>query len=168
VDDRELMQRALALAAQGLASGAMPIGAVLALRGEVVAEAFWRGSKHGVLDHPESVVLREADRRLDPAGRREATLYTTLEPCLMCMGTAMSFFLGRIVFALPAPADGAANVAAVWAPLLGHPRRQGAYGLPTIEGGLYEAGSRRLISEWLESGPTGPEAGFARQLLTGG
>ena len=51
----------------------------------------------------------QADASIEWCARREAVLYTTLEPCLLCMGAAMSFFLGRIVYALAAPADGAAD-----------------------------------------------------------
>ena len=165
MDDAEFMQRALALARQGLAEGAMPIGAVLARRGQVLAESFWKGAEHGLLDHPDSVVLREVDRWIDFRGRRESTLYLTLEPCLMCMGTAMSFFLGRIVYAMPARADGASRVAEVWAPAAGHPSSGGAYAVPVVEGGVYETEARRLVVQWLEGGASGPEADFARRLL---
>jgi tRNA(adenine34) deaminase len=159
------MRRALGLARQGLARGAMPIGAVLAQEGRVLAESFWRGIEQGVLDHPESVVLREVDQVIDFPSRRQATLYTTLEPCLMCMGTAMSFFLGRLVYAMPARADGASNVAEVWSPAAGHPQAGGAYAVPLVEGGVCETEARELIEQWLASGATGPEADFGRQLL---
>jgi tRNA(adenine34) deaminase len=99
----------------------MPIGAVLACDGEALAEAHWRGISHGLLNHPEHVVLVAADMRVQLEQRRRCKLYTTLEPCLMCMGTAMSFCVGRIVYALAAPADGAADVAAQWKPQQGHP-----------------------------------------------
>jgi tRNA(adenine34) deaminase len=165
VDEADFMQRALGLAQQGLAEGAMPIAAVLARQGDVLAESYWKGRDGGLLDHPDSVVLREVDHRIDFRGRREATLYLTLEPCLMCMGTAMSFFLGRIVYAMPARADGASTVAEVWAPAAGHPSTRGAYAVPVVEGGLYETEARQLVAQWLERGATGPEADFARQLL---
>src|SRR5207302_6506226 len=103
-------------AERSLDEGAMPIGAVLACDGEVLAEAHWRGVAHGLLNHPEHVVLVAADERMRPGQRRQCTLYTTLEPCLMCMGTAMSFGVARIVYAMAAPADGAADVAEQWTP----------------------------------------------------
>jgi tRNA(adenine34) deaminase len=168
MDDAALMQRALGLAREGLGEGAMPIGAVLAHGGTVLAESFWKGSAGGLLDHPDSLVLREVDHSIDFRARVETTLYTTLEPCLMCMGTAMSFFLGRIVYAMPARADGAANVAEVWAPAAGHPKVGGAYAVPVVEGGLLEAEARELVVQWLEGGATGPEAEFAHQLLASG
>jgi tRNA(adenine34) deaminase len=163
--DAHFMKQALALAARGLEEGSMPIGAVLACESEALAEGYWRGINAGLLDHPEHVVLIEADRLMSFRQRRDATLYTTLEPCLMCMGTAMSFFVGRIVFAMAAPADGAANVIERWQPVLGHPTGVGAYSLPKIEGGVEEAASRSLVTAWLDSGVTGAEADFARRTL---
>src|SRR5919201_5140631 len=106
------MEQALRRAARGLQEGAMPIGAVLACDGEALAEAHLRVISHGLRNHPEHVVLIAADMQVQPDQRRRCTLYTTLEPCLMCMGTAMSFGVGRIVYAMAAPADGAADVAA--------------------------------------------------------
>src|SRR5919202_1739299 len=138
------MQRALALARQGPAERAIPLAAVLGGRGDVLAKSFWKGAERGLLDHPDSVVLREVDRWIDFRGRRESTLYLTLEPCLMCMGTAMSFFLGRIVYAMPARADGASTVAEVWAPASGHPSTGGAYAVPVVGGGVYETEARPL------------------------
>lgn len=164
MNDRNLMEGALAQARKGLEEGVMPIGAILAHDGEIVAEAYWRGVGRGLLNHPEHVVLMQADS-LQINARAEATLYTTLEPCLMCMGTAMSFFLGRIVYAMAAPADGATNVAGRWRPTLGHPTGGGSYSLPTIEGGVGETEARNLVVAWLESGVTGAEADFARRSL---
>ena len=135
MNDEDLMNHALAQARQAREQGVMPIGAVLAHRGEILAAAYWKGVARGLLDHPEHAVLMDADASTSFAARREAALYTTLEPCLMCMGTAMSFFLGRVVYALAAPADGAANVAEQWRPAQGHPTGPGPYALPKIEGG---------------------------------
>jgi len=143
----------------------MPIGAVLACRGDVVAEAHWRGARTGLLRHPEHEVLVQADLSISWAMRRESTLVTTLEPCLMCMGTAMSFFLGRLVYALPAPADGASSVSEQWRPALGHPTTGGAYALPMVEKGVGEAEARALIASWLDTGVSGGEADFARRTL---
>jgi tRNA(adenine34) deaminase len=160
------MRRALSLARQGLDDyGAMPIGAVLARGEQVLAESFWKGAGQGLLGHPETLVLRKVDHEIDFAGRRESTLYTTLEPCLMCMGTAMSFFLGRIVYAMPARPDGASNVAEFWSPAAGHPGVGGAYALPLVEGGVCESDARELVTQWLEAGAAGYEAEFARQLV---
>jgi tRNA(adenine34) deaminase len=159
------MQQALRRAARGLQEEAMPIGAVLACDGEGLAEAHWRGISHGLLNHPEHVVLIAADMRVQPEQRRRCTLYTTLEPCLMCMGTAMSFGVGRIVYAMAASADGAADVAAQWKPQQGHPANGIPYSLPVIDGGVREEDARLLIEKWLDTGVAGAEAEFARRTL---
>lgn len=120
--DERFMREALALAERGLNEGEMPIGAVVVLDGAIISSAYWRFRRDALLDHAEMLALREAekdDRILDR--RPDVTLYTTLEPCLLCMGGAMSFMLGRIVFALEAAYDGASNVTKVWQPALGFP-----------------------------------------------
>ena len=165
MSDAELMGLALEQARRGLEAGAMPIGAVLTHEGEVLAEAHWRGSRAGLLAHPEHVVLMQADASIEWRARREAVLYTTLEPCLLCMGAAMSFFLGRIVYALAAPADGAADVVKVWGPKLGHPTGGGSYSVPGVVGGVCATEARALVVGWLETGVTGAEAEFARRTL---
>ena len=159
------MEQALRRAARGLHEGAMPIGAVLACGGEVLAEAHWRGISYGLLKHPEHVVLFAADLRVRPEQRRRCTLYTTLEPCLMCMGTSMSFGVGRVVYAMAAPADGAADVAVQWKPQHGHPANGIPYSLPVIDRGVGQDDARLLIEKWLETGVTGAEAEFARRML---
>lgn len=163
--DIEFMAIALDEAAAGLSSGVMPIGAVLAVGESIIGRAHWVGGAAGLLNHPEHMLLSDADRSIAMPDRRATTLYTTLEPCLMCMGTAMSFFLGRVVFAAPAPADGASNVAEMWRPRHGHPNGSGAYGLPAISAGVSAAESRDLIAQWLDSGVVGAEAEFARRTL---
>jgi tRNA(adenine34) deaminase len=163
--DTELMKRALTQAALGLDEGTMPIGAVQARDDEVLEEAHWRGIGEGLLTHPEHTVLMAADRRIPSATRSRCVLVTTLEPCLMCMGTAMTFGVGRIVYALPAPADGAADVAARWSPRQGHPTNGVPYSLPVVEGGIAEDAARALIEQWLATGVTGGEADFAKRTL---
>jgi tRNA(adenine34) deaminase len=163
--DTELMKRALAQAALGLDEGSMPIGAVLARDDEVLEEAHWRGVSQGLLTHPEHMVLMAADARVPAATRNRCLLVTTLEPCLMCMGTAMSFGVGQIVYALPAPEDGAADVAARWSPRQGHPTNGVPYSLPLVEGGVAEDAARALIEQWLATGVTGGEAEFAKRTL---
>ena len=83
----------------------------------------------------------------------------------MCIGTAMSFGVGRIVYALAAPTDGAADIAAQWKPQQGHPANGIPYSLPVIDRGVGEADARSLIEKWLDTGVTGAEAEFARRTL---
>lgn len=63
------MAAALEQATRGLEAGELPIGAVVALDGEILARAFWRLGD-GLLAHPELLVLLDADRSSYAAGRR--------------------------------------------------------------------------------------------------
>src|SRR2546423_10234581 len=101
--DEELMKEALTEARRSLDLDEFPVGAVVALDGDVVARGHWAGgAQRRLLDHAELLALMEAERSGRVSRRRErqaATLYTTPEPCALCMFAAMSFLLGRIVFA---------------------------------------------------------------------
>lgn len=159
------MDRALELARRGLGEGELPIGSVVAAAGEILAEAYWREGRR--LEHPELVALLEADR----AGHRSGlALFTTLEPCLMCMGAAMSSFVERVVYGLGSRSDGAALVAASWAPVDGHPEPDApaAYHVPEVLAGVGAAESRALIEAYLARQPSGAVARWAGSLLDGG
>ena len=162
--DEELMALALAEAKQGLAVNEVPIGAVAALDGDALASAHWRLRPHfRLLDHPEVLVLRAAEvRRLTGPDRARVTLYTTLEPCLLCMGAAMSFMAGRIVFALEAPLDGASDVADAWQPVFGYPTDGFPYAVPEVVGGVRRQYSLALMQEFVS---THPESRWASALL---
>jgi tRNA(adenine34) deaminase len=151
------MAEALAEARLSLDAGEFPVGAVVALRDDVVARAHWTGAAHRrLLDHAEVLALMAAERsgrvsrRVE---RQQATLYTTLEPCALCMGAAMTFLLGRIVFAAEAPVDGAANLPLAWQPPNGHPPDGMPYAIPAIVGGVDRQASIALIAEWVRLNP---------------
>jgi tRNA(adenine34) deaminase len=151
------MAEALAEAERSLDVDEFPVGAVVVLAGEVVARAHWTGARERrLLDHAEMLALLDAERRGTVASRRErhaATLYTTLEPCALCMAAAMSFLLGRVVFAAPAPIDGGTNLPDLWQPPNGHPRDGMPYTIPAVTGGVAAEQSVRLIAEWTGRDP---------------
>jgi tRNA(adenine34) deaminase len=155
--DDELMAEALAEAEQSLAVDEFPVGAVVVARDEVVARAHWTGfAQRRLLDHAEMLALMDAERSGRVASRRErrqATLYTTLEPCPLCMAAGMSFLLGRIVFAAAAPVDGGVNLPEVWAPPNGHPQDGMPYSIPLVTGGVQCDESIKLIAEWMRRDP---------------
>lgn len=95
----EHLRRAVRLALEAERLGNLPIGACLTLENEVVAEA---GNAVLVpLYHPGRHAEIEALKLVPPAlwpRSREMTLYTTLEPCVMCMGAALLHGVGAVVF----------------------------------------------------------------------
>src|SRR5579871_7059069 len=93
--DRELMALALAQARQSLSEGGVPVGAVLAEGGRVVAAGHNERVQRGdPVAHGEIACLRNAGRRASYAG---TTLYTTLSPCPMCSGAILLFQIPRVV-----------------------------------------------------------------------
>jgi tRNA(adenine34) deaminase len=153
--DERFMREALALARRGLAENDMPVGAVVVLDDEVVSSGYWRFRRDALLDHAEMVALREAEKHPRVLGRRlEATLYTTLEPCLLCMGAAMSFMVGRIVFALEAPYDGASSITKVWQPALGFPPEGfRVFSNPEVVGGVCREEALAIMQAYVEKNP---------------
>ena len=105
--DLGFVQRAVALALEAEQAGNLPVGALLVLAGEVVAEG-----RNALLlpayqpgNHAEIMAIRAVDPALWPRAR-EMTCYTTLEPCLMCYGTLLLHGVGRIVFGADDPEGG--------------------------------------------------------------
>lgn len=103
------MKVTLAIAEDAMVFGEFPIAAILVLGDEIVARASTAEEREGcTFVHTEYAVLAEADTfGLSYSERHSAILYTNLEPCLMCMGAAMSFFLGEIYYGLESPGAGA-------------------------------------------------------------
>jgi tRNA(adenine34) deaminase len=164
--DRRWMGVALAVAEEGLALGELPIGAVVVLGDRVIGRAFTQEATQGrLLVHAELLALDEADR-LAGARRGSAVLYTTLEPCLMCLGAASVAMVGRVVFALGSAADGAGDLARFWdqhrsGEDLPHVR------LPPVTGGVGADESRALFARFVAGrpSPTDPLAHWAATLV---
>jgi tRNA(adenine34) deaminase len=99
------MRQTLTLAAEALQLGEFPIAAIVVLDDRAIARATASEQRERrFLGHAELVALEEADRlRLSLDDRRNARLFTNLEPCLMCMGAAMSFFLGEVYYSETTP-----------------------------------------------------------------
>jgi tRNA(Arg) A34 adenosine deaminase TadA len=101
--DEELLRQAIALAREARAAGNHPFGALLALDGAVVLTA--RNTVHTDRDataHAETNLVAEAIRRLAPDQIARSVLYTSCEPCAMCVGKAYWAGIRSVVYALPA------------------------------------------------------------------
>ncbi len=106
--DEDYMRLALAEAEKATACGETPIGAVLVIAGEVIAMAHnMRETWQDPTAHAESIVLREASTRLGRWRLQDATLYVTLEPCLMCAGALVLARIDRLVYGCRDPKAGA-------------------------------------------------------------
>jgi|SRR5579864_2065864 len=98
-DDDLFMREALALARQAEANGEVPVGAVVAIGGEVRGWGF--NSPIRLSDptaHAEMLAIREAAAAIGNYRLEAATLYSTLEPCVMCAGALVAARVGKLVF----------------------------------------------------------------------
>jgi len=93
--DREMMALALGQARVSLDAGGVPVGAVLAAGGQVLAAGHNERVQRGdPVAHGEIACLRNAGRR---PSYHDTTLYTTLSPCQMCSGAILLFQIPRVV-----------------------------------------------------------------------
>ena len=102
------MRRALALAEGAAALGEVPVGSLIVLDGVVVGEgANAPVALHDPTAHAEMRALRDAAARVGNYRLPGATLYVTLEPCVMCTGAIMHARIARVVFGASDPKTGA-------------------------------------------------------------
>jgi tRNA(adenine34) deaminase len=102
------LRLALAQAELARAAGEVPVGAVVVLDGAVVG----RGYNHPIAScdptaHAEVVALREAGRAVGNYRLTGASLYATVEPCLMCVGAIVHARVGTLVYGVRDPKGGA-------------------------------------------------------------
>ena len=102
------MREALALAAQAAQAGEVPVGAVVVLDGRVIGRGHNQPvSSHDPTAHAEVVALRDAARQAENYRLPGATLYVTIEPCLMCVGALVHARIGTLVYGATEPKAGA-------------------------------------------------------------
>ena len=141
-----LMRAALDEARKAFAAGEVPVGAVVSMDGVIVGRGF--NQPIGAVDptaHAEIVALRDAARALGDYRLVGATLYVTIEPCLMCVGAMVHARVGTVVFGAPEPKAGAvvSTLAAHELPSLNHRM--------TAVGGVLEGECRAIIQEFFQA-----------------
>ena len=102
------MRAALAEAHKARALHEVPVGAVVVLDGAIVGSGFNQPiSSHDPTAHAEVVALRAAAQALGNYRLTGATMYVTVEPCLMCVGALVHARIGLVVYGAPEPKAGA-------------------------------------------------------------
>lgn len=100
MNDKELMMRAIRLSEESVKNGGGPFGAVIAKDGEVVAEASNCVTLHcDPTAHAEVSAIRKAAEKMKTFDLSGCSIYTSCEPCPMCLGAIYWAHLDKIFYA---------------------------------------------------------------------
>lgn len=146
--DKKFMTVAMSEGAKALSRGDFPVGAVLVIKGKAVGKINnTMLSKKTWGDHAEVRLLLANSQTIRKVKTKnpkaEVELYTTLEPCLMCLGSAVSHRVDRVIFSCPDPRGGATKLA-----LKGLP---GFYRdhWPKIKSGIFKKETYKMFHEFM-------------------
>jgi tRNA(adenine34) deaminase len=139
----ELMGAALEEAYRARALGEVPIGAVVAIEGEIIA----RGCNQPIgsgdpTAHAEINAIRAAARAVGNYRLTGATLCVTVEPCLMCVGALVHARIATLIYGAPEPRSGAIASMVRGAELQGHNHRF------DVVAGVREEECRQLMQDF--------------------
>lgn len=99
MEDKEYLQLAVEQAKESVNQGGFPAGAVVVKGGKIIAKGVSLGFKlNDPTSHAETSSMREACNKLKTTDLDGATLYASLQPCLMCFSVANWSGISRIVF----------------------------------------------------------------------
>ena len=140
--DYELMGAALEEAARAAALGEVPVGAVVARNGEIIAAAHnTRETEKNALHHAELLAIDAACKKLGGWRLWQCELFVTLEPCPMCSGAIINSRLKRVVYGARDPKAGCCgSLTNLFALPFNHH--------PVIESGLLEEEAQALLQDF--------------------
>lgn len=140
------MERALEQAAEAARNQEVPVGAVIVLDGEIIAAA--SNSQIGGCDptaHAEINALRTAAKAVGNYRLTGCTVFSTIEPCLMCAGALLHARIERLVYGASEPRAGAASGDVNYFTQMTHVHKL------DVVGGVLEGQCRRLIQDFFQS-----------------
>lgn len=142
--NREIMTRAIFLAKEAEKEGEVPVGAVIARNGEIIAEGRnRRETEKNALYHAEIEAIDKACKVLGKWRLDDCTLFVTLEPCPMCSGAIINARLKKLVYgAYDLKAGSADSVINLFNLPYNH--------TPEIHAGFMENECKELITEFFK------------------
>ncbi len=147
------MREALREALAAYKEGEVPVGAVIAFEGRVIARAHnQRETLQDPTAHAEILAITQAASQLESWRLEGTALYVTLEPCPMCAGAIVNARIPALYFGAPDPKAGAVETLYRLAsdPRLNH--------RAAVAGGLYAERSSALLSRFFAERRLGPGA----------
>ena len=98
--DREFLKNAIKIAVENVEKGGGPFGAVIVHNGEIIASEANRVTlDNDPTAHAEVLAIRRASKKLGTFNLADCTIYSSSEPCPMCLGAIYWAGLSRLVFA---------------------------------------------------------------------
>lgn len=140
------MRSCLKLAAEAFDNEEVPVGALIVRDGEIIATA--RNAQIGSCDptaHAEIIALRAASAAANNYRLPGCTLYSTVEPCLMCAGAMLHARVDCLVYGATEPRAGAASGPVNYFTEMDHVHKL------DIVGGVLEVECRRLIQQFFRN-----------------
>jgi tRNA(adenine34) deaminase len=145
LDDERWMRLAIEQASFALVLDEVPVGAVVVYQNKIIGRGFNRREKnHKISGHAEIIAMEEASQYLNSWRLTNCTLYTTLEPCLMCTGALIQSRVERIVFGAQEEKTGAiiSQIQIQKLPRIQH--------LPLVEHGVLERECQYQLKQYFE------------------
>ena len=123
MDDEHFMRQALAQAQKAFDEEEVPVGAVVVINNKIIARGYNQVEKlNDATAHAEMIALTSAFNFLGAKYLPDATLYVTVEPCLMCAGALYWSKIGRVVYGTADEKNGYLHVTKGASPF--HPKTQ--------------------------------------------
>ncbi len=147
--DEFFMNLAIKEAEKSLKKGNYPVGAVLVISGKIIGKT--SNSLHidkNLFSHAEINLMRKYSSKIKKSvdiSKGKIEIYTTLEPCLMCLGSSLMHRVNRIIFSCPDPRCGATGLDEKTLPKWYFKQ------WPKIEEGLFKEKSYDLMIEYIKS-----------------
>lgn len=140
--DIEYMKIAYNEALKALKLDEVPIGAIIVRDDEIIAKAYnLKETSKMATKHAEIIAIEEAERYLDNWHLDDCTLYTTLEPCLMCSGAIVQSRIKRVVY-------GASEKR--WSSLSNLLKSENLNHYPEVAGHVFEKECSMIISSYFK------------------
>ena len=100
MQDKDYIKKAIALSQKSVDIGAYPVGAVIVQNDKIIATGLSNGKQlHDPTSHAETAAIREAAQVLGERDLDDVTLYSSLEPCVMCFASSFWAYIPKVVFA---------------------------------------------------------------------
>lgn len=97
--DKEFMDEAIKLAIRSYEEDEVPVGAVVVKNNKIIGCGYNQKDRtKNPLKHAELIAIEEACKYIGDWRLNDCTLYTTFEPCMMCMGAIVESRISKVVY----------------------------------------------------------------------